>query len=78
MSGLKQLAIEVGMHYREIEDEFCKANTDGVPMEMLEAFAKLVAAKERERCAFLCDELWRKGGWDHNAGYAADRIRALK
>jgi hypothetical protein len=52
----------------------------GVVMDskQLEAFAKLVAAKERERCAFLCDELWRKGGWDHNAGYAADRIRALK
>ena len=44
----------------------------------VQRFAKLVAAKERERCAFLCDELWRKGGWDHNAGYAADRIRALK
>jgi hypothetical protein len=44
----------------------------------LTTFAELVAAKERARCAFLCDELWRKGGWDHNAGYAADRIRALK
>jgi len=42
MSKLKQLAIEAGMHYREIDDEFCKANTDGVPMEMLEAFAKAI------------------------------------
>jgi hypothetical protein len=52
----------------------------GVVMDskQLEAFAKLVAAKERERCAFLCDELWRKGGWDHNAGYAAIKIRELK
>jgi len=30
---------------------------------------------EREACAKLCDDLWRKGGWDHNAGYAADKIR---
>ena len=37
---------------------------------------KLVSEKEREACAFLCDELWRKGGWDYNAGFAADCIRA--
>jgi hypothetical protein len=42
MGGLKQMAIEAGMHYRELEDEFCKANTDGVPMEMLERFAKAI------------------------------------
>jgi hypothetical protein len=48
---------------------------DATP-EFLERFANLVAAKEREKCAFLCDELWRKGGWDYNAGYAATRIRA--
>jgi hypothetical protein len=56
MNGLKQLAIEAGMYYREIEDEFCKADVDGVPMEMLEAFAKLVAAKEREACAQIADK----------------------
>jgi hypothetical protein len=33
-------------------------------------------AQEREACAKVCDELWRKGGWEHNAGYAADKIRA--
>lgn len=60
MSGLKQLAIEAGMHYRELEDEFCKANTDGVPMEMLEAFAKLVAAKARKEMA---DEFAGLGEW---------------
>ena len=42
MNGLKEMAIEAGMHYRQFEDEFCKANTDGVPMEMLEAFAKAI------------------------------------
>ena len=43
--------------------------------EMLDLF-NLVQSEEREACAFLCDELWRKGGWDHNAGFAADCIRA--
>ena len=43
---------------------------------LFERFAAIVAAAEREACARLCDELWRKGGWDHNAGYAADKIRA--
>lgn len=42
MNGLKELAEQAGMHYREFEDEFCKADTDGVPKEMLEAFAKAV------------------------------------
>ena len=29
----------------------------------LERFAKLVAAAEREACAFLCDEMERKSEW---------------
>jgi hypothetical protein len=44
--------------------------------DKLEQFATLVAAAERKACADLCEELWRKGGWDYNAGYAADKIRA--
>lgn len=28
-----------------------------------------------EKARLLCDELWRKGGWEHNAGFAADCIR---
>jgi hypothetical protein len=82
MNGLKEMAIEAGMHYRQIEDEFCKANADGVPMEMLEAFAKLVAAKEREACAKVCedkDAVWKKAGlWRVNHEYkeCADAIRA--
>ena len=42
-----RMAREAGMHYRQIADEFCKADTDGVPLEMLERFAALVAAAER-------------------------------
>jgi hypothetical protein len=39
---IKELAFEAGMHYRELCDEFCAANTDGVPFEMMERFAELV------------------------------------
>ena len=43
--------------------------------EELEAFAKLVAAKEREACAKLCDEAGTVEQWD-GLSEAADRIRA--
>ena len=33
------------------------SNRDGLYAQALETFAKLVAAKEREACAKLCDEL---------------------
>ena len=56
MNGIKEMAEQAGMHYRRIEDEFCKAGTDGVPMEMLEAFAQLVAAAERERLASIAEK----------------------
>ena len=39
------------------------------------AFAKLIAKKQAKECEFLCEELWRKGGWEHNAGFAATCIR---
>ena len=32
----------------------------GMPYPLVEAFAKLVAAKEREACAKVCEELERK------------------
>jgi hypothetical protein len=38
----------------------------------LEAFAKLVAEKEREACAKICDDHWEKGG---AAYYCALTIR---
>ena len=51
---------------------------------IIEAFAKLVAAKEREACANLCDELPApnvysdsdKGMWDITSLACADAIRA--
>jgi hypothetical protein len=43
--------------------------------EELEVFAKLVAAKEREACAKVCDEAGTVEQWD-GLSEAADRIRA--
>jgi hypothetical protein len=48
---LKELAEQSGMHYRETSDEFCEANKDGVPFEMLERFAELVRLEETKACA---------------------------
>ena len=51
-----ELARKAGINYRELSDEFATGNGDGVEIEQMEAFAKLVAEKEREACAKLCDE----------------------
>lgn len=42
-------------------------------LEQLEAFAKLVAEKEREACAKIADE-WAVG-WPHPSQVIAERIR---
>jgi hypothetical protein len=44
-----ETAVKAGMHI----DVF----TLGRNVDLLEAFAKLVAAKEREACALICEEL---------------------
>ena len=41
-------------------------------LENINAFAKLVAEKERETCAKVCDDHWEKGG---AAYYCAKTIR---
>jgi hypothetical protein len=48
---------------------------DGIYSESLVAFANLVAAKEREACAKLCEEAGTVEQWD-GLSEAADRIRA--
>ena len=65
------------MVYREFEDEFANANTDGVDVETLERFAELVRADEREACAKVCYELpWKDMGHiPSNLAFAA-AIRA--
>jgi hypothetical protein len=40
-----EVARQVGMRYREIEDEFYSGYADGVYLDELEAFAKLIADK---------------------------------
>jgi endo-alpha-1,4-polygalactosaminidase (GH114 family) len=55
-----KMARQVGMRYREIEDEFYSGYADGVYLDELEAFAKLVADKERESCAKVCETMARR------------------
>ena len=73
-----ELAEQAGLHFYEFAwTSPTKENlySEGVSQEALEIFANLIAKKQAEKCAFLCEELWRKGGWDHNAGFAADCIK---
>jgi len=63
-----ELAKQVGMVYREFEDEFANSNTDGVDLTTLQKFAASVAAHEREACAKICDD-------GYFAFIAADIIR---
>jgi len=45
----------------------------------LEVFAKLVAEKEREACAAICDELHKaRVGKDNYFAFAANAIRELR
>jgi hypothetical protein len=50
-------------------------NRDGLYMDALTEFAKLVAAKEREACAKVCEEAGTVEQWD-GLSESADRIRA--
>ena len=50
-------------------------NRDGLYMDALTEFAKLVAAKEREACALICDDQALGAYWE-GADACADRIRA--
>jgi len=47
-----------------------RPHLDGIYSESLEAFAKLIAEKEREECAKLCEEYFER--------VMASRIRARK
>jgi ATP phosphoribosyltransferase regulatory subunit HisZ len=50
-----QMAKQVGMIYREISDEFANGNTDGVDLETMERFARLVAEHERNEIIEILD-----------------------
>jgi hypothetical protein len=51
----KDFAKKAGMVYREFEDEFANANTDGVDQKTIQRFADLIRADEREECAQVCE-----------------------
>jgi hypothetical protein len=51
-----EMTKQAGINYREFSDEFATGNGDGVEIEQMQAFAKLVAAKEREACAKVAEE----------------------
>ena len=56
-----------------------RPHLDGIYAEALEAFAKLVAEKEREACAAICDELHEaRVGKDNYFAFAANAIRELR
>lgn len=52
MNTIIEMARKAGMVYREFEDEFANANTDGVDLETLKRFADLIRAD----CAEVCKE----------------------
>jgi hypothetical protein len=64
-----EMAKEADIKYRT--DVFYSQFCDGVYEDELKAFAKLVAAKEREACAKLCDEYG-----DEYGEFIADVIRS--
>ena len=68
-----EMAKQVGIRRRT--DVFFSEYCDGICFDDLEAFAKLVAAKEREACAKLCEEEQAYWGWD-KVFDAAKLIRA--
>ena len=69
-----ELAEQVGMIRRtdEFHSDFC----DGVYGDELEAFAKLVAAKEREACAKVCEDYGRAEEMQAIGNDFAQAIRA--
>ncbi len=69
-----EMAVQAGM-YREVL-------TLGRNVELLTAFAKLVAQHEREACAIVCDDINAKYKWPDDVAervasqWCADSIRA--
>lgn len=72
---LKELAVQARIYYRTTSDEFCEADKDGVLLEMMERFADLVRADEREACAKIALK-YEPTEQQPYVTYAADEIRA--
>lgn len=72
-----ELARQAGFFVKDKEAYSPSVQEDYELTPYLEAFAKLVAAKEREACAKLCDELSDKHTWEGcYADECATAIRA--
>lgn len=71
-----EMARQAGINYRDLSDEFATGNGDGVEIEQMEAFAKLVAAKEREKLVYLLVRLANSYEFADKQGSAQD-IRVL-
>ena len=52
------------------------AHAAGIYMEHLERFAALVAAHEREACAKVCEEMYRRDGFAVTECESADECAA--
>lgn len=66
-----EMAIQAGM-----AEEIAAFN-----IPIIEAFAHLVAAKEREACALICDdhhEIWRFGEGEYSASGPKDCAAAIR
>jgi DNA phosphorothioation-dependent restriction protein DptG len=75
MNGLKELANQASKEWMK-EYPTPEETANQVPKRYLEIFAKLVAAKEREACATVCEAQEDKGGeWDVQQ-QCANAIRA--
>jgi len=79
-----EIAKDVGIKYNPVLQEFHSEFCNGVVLEDIEEFVKLVADKEREACAKVCDELpapdiysdTDKSMWDVTCIDCAEAIRA--
>jgi hypothetical protein len=51
-----ELAKQAGIHFRELSEEFATGNGDGVEIEQMQTFAKLVIEHERGKYTKLYEE----------------------
>ena len=78
---IKELTEQAGIYYRTTSDEFCEADKDGVPLEMMERFAELVRQDEQASCAKLLDDFANtqmvpvKDTWRTGVMAAANAVR---
>ena len=68
-----EMAKTVGIKYKPVLQEFHSEFRNGVALEDIEEFSKLVAAKEREACAKVVDD-W--SDWHGGTEIIAAAIRA--